>query len=168
MPSSTKGGKHHKASASRKNSALTAQAEAIERDLNLIRAAMRQPADAEFAKGHLTGPQRAVMHVLVTTPDPIPQRDLRKQVGLAQSTVSGIVNRLVKQGFIETRPDPADSRSTLLQPSIPVRDFMQRRLPQLTRSPLIAALSATDDRKRARIAKSIRTLRDLLTPPSTE
>ena len=43
---------------------LTRTAQEIEGHLSAVRQILRQPVEAEFARGHLTGPQRSVMQAL--------------------------------------------------------------------------------------------------------
>src|SRR6266576_1060090 len=75
-------------------------AQQTERQLNIIQRSMRQRLQAEFARGNLTGPQRLVMSALVHS-EGLSLKQLSEAVSLAHSTVSGIVDRLVKQGLIE-------------------------------------------------------------------
>src|ERR1700719_4877595 len=84
-------------------------AEEIDLHLRAIRQVLRRPVEAEFARGCLTGPQRSVMHVVVQS-DGVSLKDLSKQVGLAHSTVSGIIDRLEKQGLVERKTDTCDGR----------------------------------------------------------
>src|SRR5438270_63266 len=74
-------------------------AQQTERQLNTIQRSMRQRLQAEFARGSLTGPQRLVMSALVRTQG-LSLKELSHRVSLAHSTVSGIVDRLAKRGFI--------------------------------------------------------------------
>jgi hypothetical protein len=66
---------------------LLGQAEQIDRNLNAIRKALRQPLEVEEAKGQLTIPQKAVMQVVVRNHG-ISLKDLGKQVQLAHSTIA--------------------------------------------------------------------------------
>lgn len=112
----------------------------IEQRLTSIRQHLRKPLEAEFARGHLTGPQRSVMSVIVAASEPMRIREVTAAVGLAQSTVSGIVDRLVQAGMLVRRDDPKDARASRIVASPAVRTFMEKKVPQLTLSPLLAAL----------------------------
>jgi MarR family transcriptional regulator, organic hydroperoxide resistance regulator len=112
----------------------------IEQRLTSIRQHLRRPLEAEFARGHLTGPQRSVMSVIVAASEPLRIREVTAAVGLAQSTVSGIVDRLVQAGMLVRRDDPKDARASCISASPAVRTFMEKKVPQLTLSPLLAAL----------------------------
>jgi hypothetical protein len=46
-------------------------------------------------------------------------------VGLAHSTVSGIVDRLEKRGLAQRRPNPADGRASMIVVTKMVRDYMR-------------------------------------------
>lgn len=143
---------------------LRAIADQIDRDLRVIRRALRQPLEAETAKGELTGPQTAVMREVVRN-EGINLRDLSRAVSLAHSTVSGIVDRLEKRGLIERRPDQKDGRISCIFPTAPVRDFVRDKIPQLNRGPLLAALARTNKNERAAISAALRRLRELLEQP---
>lgn len=144
-----------------KQNAVAAEAGRIEQDLAGIRKILRRPLEAEVAKGDVTVPQQAVMHVVVANRG-INLKDLSREVSLSHSTVSGIVDRLQKRGMVERRPDPADGRITRIYPSPAVDAFVRDRIPLLTQGPLEAALKRATERERAAIAKSIKRLRELL------
>jgi DNA-binding MarR family transcriptional regulator len=82
----------------------------IEEHLSAVRQILRQPVEAEFARGNLTAPQRSVMQALFHSGG-LSLKELSRRVGLAHSTVSGIVDRLEKRGLATRRPDPADGRA---------------------------------------------------------
>lgn len=142
-------------------SALSSQAEQLELDLSVIRKVMRRPLEALGARGELTAPQTAVMREVVRN-EGINLRDLSRAVSLAHSTVSGIVDRLEKQGLIERRPDPRDGRVSCIYPTRAVRDFVSDRIPALSRGPLLEALARATTEERASIAAALHRLRELL------
>ena len=135
----------------------------IERDLAAIRRAVRRPLDAEYAKGNVTVPQKAVMHAVVTAPG-INLKDLSQAVSLAHSTVSGIVDRLEKRGLLERRPDASDGRVSRLYPTTVVTQFVKERIPALREGPLVTGLARASLEDRSKIAWAIARLRDLLSP----
>jgi DNA-binding MarR family transcriptional regulator len=128
---------------------------------------MRQRLQAEFARGNLTGPQRLVMSVLVRTQG-LSLKQLSEAVSLAHSTVSGIVDRLEKQGLIERQTHPTDRRITLLVASPPVREFMETRMPELALHPLLEALSQASPTERRAITQGLNTLSQLLSRTGAE
>jgi DNA-binding MarR family transcriptional regulator len=134
----------------------------VEQRLTSIRQHLRKPLEAEFARGHLTGPQRSVMAVIVSAREPMRIRDVTAAVGLAQSTVSGIVERLVQAGMLVRLDDPSDARASRLAPSPRVRTFLEKRMPQLRLSPLLVALRADGKRDAEAILAAITRLDELL------
>ena len=144
-------------------SSVAALAERVERDLSFIRRALRKPLDAEVARGALTAPQTAVMQIVVRNHG-ISLRDLSREVSLAHSTVSGIVDRLEKRGMIERRADPADGRISRIHPTAVVNEFVRERIPRLARRPLEKALGRARKSECAAIAGAIQRLRELLDP----
>jgi len=144
------------------------QAREAERLLTRVREQLRKPVNAIFAADGITGPQRSVMQVLVTSPKPVSVKELRRELGLAQSTVSGIVDRLVQRGLMQRTTDPADRRSVLLEPSTAVRDFLQTQVPVLSATPLAAALQRTTPARRREILSALALLDDLLQRPAAE
>lgn len=133
----------------------------LEQHLTAIRQEIRRPVEAEFAKGGLTGPQRSVMQALVNT-DGLSLKELTARVGLAHSTVSGIVDRLEKRGLAERLPDRNDRRHTRIAVSSVVREFMEKQYPVLAANPLFDVLRMADASERNAVVTGILTLRKLL------
>ena len=133
----------------------------LEQQLTAIRQQIRRPVEAEFAKGGLTGPQRAVMQVLVQHGERS-LKELTSQVGLAHSTVSGIVDRLEKRGLVERHPNLNDRRYTKIIASSAVREFMEKKYPVLAAHPLFDVLRTAAPAERDAVVAGIRTLRGLL------
>lgn len=141
-----------------KDKGLATVAMEIDLHLRAVRQALRQPVEAEFSRGGLTGPQRSVMHSLVHS-DGLSLKELSKQVGLAHSTVSGIVDRLAKQGLVERHVDNSDHRISLIAASKVVRDYVRDTPPSLAIHPLVDALRRAKPLERRAIVKGLRTLR---------
>jgi len=133
----------------------------IESDLAAIRRAMRQPLEAEYAKGNVTVPQKAVMQVVVQTPG-VTLKELSQAISLAHSTVSGIVDRLEKRGMLERRQDAVDGRLSRIYPSSAVAQFVRERIPMLRSGPLNQALALASANDRLRIRRALGRLRELL------
>jgi DNA-binding MarR family transcriptional regulator len=140
---------------------IAALAEQMERDLGSIRQTLRKPLEAEVAKGDLTVPQSAVMRAVVRSPG-INLKDLSREVSLAHSTVSGIVDRLSKRGMIERRTDSSDGRVSCIYPAAIVAEFVRERIPLLSRGPLQSALQRATQEERKAIGAALRRLRELL------
>src|SRR5262249_26981770 len=99
-------------------------AQQIDRHLRTIRSLIRRPLEAEFARGNLTGPQQSVMHALVNSGG-MSLKELSAHLGLAHSTVSGIIDRLQSRGLVKRHTDPADKRHTRITVTSPVRNFLE-------------------------------------------
>lgn len=145
-----------------KDAKLRQLASELEQHLTAIRQQIREPVEAEFAKGGLTGPQRNVMHFLVQSNE-LNLKDLTAQVGLAHSTVSGIIDRLEKRGLVRRATNPKDRRHSIINVSSEVRNFMKRRYPALAADPLFQAMRKAAPEDRDAILQAIRSLRRLLT-----
>lgn len=140
---------------------IAALAERMDRDLSAIRRLLRKPLETEVARGDLTVPQSAVMRAVVQH-NGISLKDLSREVSLAHSTVSGIVDRLEKRGMIERRADSADGRVTRIHPTAVVTRFVREQIPALSRRPLQAALELTRPDERDALVVGLGRLRQLL------
>jgi DNA-binding MarR family transcriptional regulator len=143
------------------NPSAAARLEQMERNLNRIRRAMRKPLEALEAAENVTLPQRAVMQAVVRDRG-ISLKDLSREVSLAHSTVSGIVDRLEKRGIVQRRPDPEDGRMARIYPTAAVDAFVRERVPALARGPLETALERATGREREEISRALKRLRELL------
>jgi DNA-binding MarR family transcriptional regulator len=140
---------------------LSALAREIDEHLRVVRQVLRRPMKAEFARGHLTGPQQLVMEALVRSSG-LSLKDLSKRVSLSHSTVSGIVDRLEKRGFVRRKPDSNDRRFTVITPSKNVEDFLKKKMPLLAIHPLLEVLKRATALERDEIARGTRALRKLV------
>jgi DNA-binding MarR family transcriptional regulator len=147
---------------------LTRQAQQIDQHLQLIRQRLRQPLESAFSKGNVTAAQRTIMHALVSsfTPSTSAQglslKQLSQQVGLAHSTVSGIVDRLEARGMVQRTVDPDDRRATLVSPTREVRNFLRDKMPTLITSPIVEVLERATPSQRKTIRRGLQELRNLL------
>jgi DNA-binding MarR family transcriptional regulator len=140
---------------------LSHMARELGRDLRAVRQSLNRPIEALIDKGGLTGPQQSTMQVLVQS-DGLSLKDLSNELGLAHSTVSGIVDRLEKQGLVKRQTDEADRRVAKLVVTDPVRKFLRETWPALEMHPLAEALRAATPAEREQVIQSVRTLRRLL------
>jgi DNA-binding MarR family transcriptional regulator len=146
----------------RKSSAgVTSAARELVKQLQEITRWRRQPLESAYAEGNLTGPQRGVMHVLVETPN-LSLKELSARVGLAHSTVSGIVDRLEERGMLVRSVESGDRRATRIAPSPAVREFMSKNVPALEADPIEAALRRATPAQRETIRAGIALLHELL------
>jgi len=137
---------------------LTRMAQEIEGHLSAVRQILRQPVEAEFARGDLTAPQRSVMQALYRDGG-LSLKDLSQRVGLAHSTVSGIVDRLEKRGLARRRPHPTDRRASIIVVSNTVQEYMRDTYPVIAANPVAAALRRAKPAERAAILEGLRALR---------
>lgn len=136
-------------------------AQEIDAHLRTIRRALRKPIESEIARGGLTGPQQSVMQALAHA-DGLSLKELSRRVGLAHSTVSGIVDRLQKRGLLERRADDDDGRISKIVVSQVVRDYLRDTLPAVAISPLLEALRRANPPERKAILKGLRVLRRII------
>ena len=140
---------------------LTALAQDIDRDLRAIRERIRRPLEAEIARGNLTGPQQSVLHALVQSGG-MSLKELSAHLGLAHSTVSGIVDRLQARGLVERGTRETDRRVSVIGVTQQVRDFVRDTLPGLLLHPLEEALARATTAQRRVVVQGLNTLRELL------
>jgi DNA-binding MarR family transcriptional regulator len=140
---------------------LNVLAENIDRDLRAIRERIRRPLEAEIARGNLTGPQQSVIHALFKSAG-MSLKELSEHLGLAHSTVSGIVDRLQERGLVERRADEADKRFTRVVVTQTVRDFVRDTLPKLSIHPLAEALGRANAAQLRAIVRGLKTLQKVL------
>ncbi len=145
----------------KKEDALRALAQDLEARLLGIRRKMRQRLEAEYARGEVTGPQRLVMQALAGSQG-MSLKDLSAKVSLAHSTVSGIVDRLEKRGFLNRKVLESDHRMTQITVSKAVREFLEKQAPDLTLHPLLNALRRASKAERIVVRQGLETLERLM------
>jgi len=90
---------------------------AVERVLATYEAMMHRVASAhapEFLEVGVTMSQAKVLYLVQAAAD-LRMSDLSARLGVSLSTVSGVVDRLVDQGLLTRRDDPADRRHVVLR-----------------------------------------------------
>jgi DNA-binding MarR family transcriptional regulator len=145
----------------REEERLRALAQKLEAQLHGIRRKMRRRLEAEYARGEVTGPQRLVMEALVNS-EGMSLKELSAKVSLAHSTVSGIVDRLEKRGLVKRQTLESDQRVRQITVSKAVREFLEKRAPELKLHPLLSALRRASEAERTAVEKGIETLERLL------
>jgi MarR family transcriptional regulator, organic hydroperoxide resistance regulator len=80
-------------------------------------------------------------------------KELTRAVGLSQSTVSGIVERLERAGLVQRKTDENDRRFTRIEASAGVKTYLQHELSTLRLGPLLKALEKASRDDRAAILK---------------
>jgi MarR family transcriptional regulator, organic hydroperoxide resistance regulator len=137
---------------------VSARLDAIGR---LTRAAVRE--DARALRHPLTPAQVRTMEVLVDAArddaaEGMTSSVLATRLGLARSTVSGILDRLERDGLIARRVDPKDRRATRVRIARPVRDWLSEDLPALRLRPLVDALETMTRPERLALLESLELL----------
>ena len=78
--------------------------------IRLLHWCTSQAMNESLAQIGLTSAQGRIMGRLFLSKEPLCPRDVEREFCLSHPTVSGILSRLEKKGFIELRPDPQDRR----------------------------------------------------------
>ena len=76
--------------------------------IRLLHWGTSQAMNESLARIGLTSAQGRIMFRLMHSKAHLRARDIEREFCLSHPTVSGILSRLEKKGFIELRPDPAD------------------------------------------------------------
>ncbi len=123
--------------------------------------ALRRTVEKDIKESGLTVPQVNVLDALAEN-DGLSLKDLSQRVSLAHSTVSGIVDRLERQGFVQRKPDVHDRRFTKIYLSGQVKSYLGQDLPSRRLRSLAEALKNGTAEERARIMEGLSILRKLL------
>ncbi len=140
---------------------LLAAARGILDDLQTVWRDMRRTVEIDIKDSGLTVPQVSLLDALAET-DGVSLKDLSLQMGLAHSTVSGIVDRLERQGFVHRKPDAQDRRFTKIFLSEQVKSYLGKDLPGRRLRSLAEVLRNGTLEERVRIADGLSILRRLL------
>jgi DNA-binding MarR family transcriptional regulator len=146
--------------------AIARDAEVVADHLHAIRRSMRRVVDEDQHQVALTPPQTHAMYLL-TRPNALEGLSLKAlsaRMGLAHSTVSGIVARLERRGLVCRLPSAEDRRLTRIVVAEPVREYVSESLPQKRLGQLMAALERAGEDERAAIVAGLAALRRLLGP----
>ncbi|KJS17813.1 MAG: hypothetical protein VR69_03525 [Peptococcaceae bacterium BRH_c4b] len=122
---------------------------------------MRQGAESDATKGGFTIPQKIVMGQLVRHGD-LSVKELSQKVGLAHSTVSGIVDRLERKGLAMRIYDPQDRRITKVIITDLAREHFNNRLPHRMFSGIVDAFQKATTEEQIKILDGLTILRQLL------
>ncbi len=149
--------------------AAQSEAERVARQLDAINHLLEQStrALAQDLPEALTPPQVRAMEVLVDSTRENPAAglslsELSVRLGLAHSTVSGIVDRLERRGLIRRTKRRDDRRYARIEITRPVREWLRHELPALRVRPLVTALDQASENERATLTRSLALLRGLL------
>ena len=78
--------------------------------VRVLQCTISQSVTGALAEMELTSAQGRIMGYLALSPEPPCAKDIEEKFHLSHPTVSGLLARLEKKGFIESRPDEADRR----------------------------------------------------------
>ena len=128
---------------------------------------LRQAARAEAYAGDapLTVPQAQAMEALVAADREgadLSLSELATRMGLAHSTVSGIVDRLERRGLLRRVTWAVDRRQVRLELTQAVRDWLDRYVVHLRGKPLAGALAQLNPAQTAVLAEVLPLLRKAL------
>ena len=122
--------------------------------------------DASLQEYDLTSSQFRVLIVLHKHGGSLTQKELEEELGVSHPTVSGLVRRLEKQGYLRVTTDPADRRNRIVSLSEKTRNAeeylrLQRRKAE---EKLIEGMNAEEVRNLRnyleRMYENIRTVRE--------
>lgn len=123
-------------------------------------------AQAQRLPVPLTRPQVLALQILVEDDDRsesgLSLSDLSARLGLAHSTVSGIVSRLERTGLVRRSTCTDDRRQIRIELTASVRDWVDHELPALRQAPLVAALGQISAEQRAALLDGLATMHRLL------
>lgn len=152
--------------------AARAAAARIAAQVEGIRRALRESIWAQ-ARGYpvsLTAPQLQALQVIVEhlrqAGTGLSLSDLSEKMGLAHSTVSGIVSRLERDGVLRRAPRPDDRRYTKIELTDQARQWVEHEMPAARLGPLETAVRKATSDELAAILNGLATLERLL--PGTQ
>jgi DNA-binding MarR family transcriptional regulator len=147
---------------------LFQDAETIAHLLRAVQQILRRPVAAELAGSRLTVPQVYVLSALVDA-DGSSVKELSERVGLAHSTVSGIVERLERRRLVQRRSNPEDRRFTAVFLSELVKSHLRDGRYADHLGPRHPALRSASEEERTQVLEGLTTLHRLLErEPSSE
>jgi DNA-binding MarR family transcriptional regulator len=139
---------------------LEREAETIVDHLRAIRLILKRPITEAIAASGLTAPQVSLLKVLPA--EGLSLKDLAARLGLAHSTVSGIVDRLERRGLVRRKPDARDRRATMITPTETVTTYVKGAAALHRPEALVEALRRASDEDRRRIMTGLTALRRAL------
>ena len=123
-------------------------------------------AHARQLRVPLTGPQLIALQTLVeelrASNLGLSLSELSRRMGLAHSTVSGIVDRLERRALVRRVRPPDDRRFVLVELTPGVKRWLENELPAARVGPLAHALGKASAREQELVLAGLETLRRLL------
>jgi len=140
---------------------LRREAEAIVDHLRAIRLILKRPIAEAIAESGLTAPQVGLLTELVAGGG-LSLKELSARLGLAHSTVSGIVDRLERRGLVRREPDTRDRRLTTIVASEEVRTYVKSAAALHRPESLVESLRRASTEDRSRIMEGLTVSRRML------
>ncbi len=134
---------------------------------NAVRQMIRRSGQADMASSGLP-PQQITLLIELTEVDGQTLNELSARMGLAHSTVSGIVDRLELRKLVQRRPDPRDRRYVRVHMGEAVKDYLDYLSPSRRTNLLVGALRRARSEERARILDGLALLLRLMEAESKE
>ncbi|MCD1261641.1 MarR family transcriptional regulator [Paenibacillus athensensis] len=116
--------------------------------------------DQHDGTSSITIAQVAVLRAVHHHPG-LTMKELKERMGLAHSTISGIVDRLELKQLIERRVDANDKRFTRLYVNPEVQSYMMHQRVQLIDKSLSTYVEAASDQELEEIHRALQTLERL-------
>jgi DNA-binding MarR family transcriptional regulator len=154
--------------------AVLKDAARIEAHLEAIRRVLRESILSETRRYRvpLTPPQVLALQALVDhlreAGQGLSLSELSRRMGLAHSTVSGIVTRLERRGLLRRTTRLDDRRYVTIELTQPVKEWVGQELPAVRLRPLTAAIGQATEQERTAILDGLAILERLLTPVTVE
>ncbi len=149
--------------------AVLEEAARIAAQLEAIRRVLRESIWTETRRHPvpLTPPQVLALQVLVDhlreAGEGLSLSELSQRMGLAHSTVSGIVSRLERRGLLRRTTRPDDRRFVTIELTGPVTQWLEHELPAVRLRPLATAIGQASAEERTAILHGLAILERLVT-----
>ena len=140
---------------------LLREAEEVADGVQALRQLLLRSFEPDIAKSGLTVPQMNALEELAKE-DGASLKELSAQMKLSHSTVSGIIDRLQRKGFVERISDSKDRRYSRIFLAKKVRDYVRDEVPSRRLCPFLKALELASTEERAQVLTGVGTLRRLL------
>ncbi len=140
---------------------LHREAEEVSTNVRALHRLLHRSFERDIARSGLTRPQIGALEELGKE-DGLSLKGLSERMELSHSTVSGIVDRLERRGFVRRRQDSKDRRYSRIFLSEEVKAYIRDEVPFRRRDPILTALTLASSEERFQVLAGIRTLRNLL------
>jgi DNA-binding MarR family transcriptional regulator len=116
---------------------------------------------AQHDLSDVTPAQANVLMVLFQERQPLTARQLAERMAISQPTVGRFIHALHRGGWVDRRPDPADSRAVLVRPTRRAFAALPRFI-QVSNTMLDEAFAGFSPQRVGRIARTTRLIQDNL------